>query len=127
MSDFEKEKWAPSTESLKRLRNTAIFYFAAGLLLVPLRFAAGKMVIALVAGGIICAVGIGWLLANNPVNKRTGMLITGVGILIMLSGIRISILPMITALILSVLTVGFLVLGVKYLIQYFIAENKRIY
>ena len=124
MSD-EKEKWAPSTESLKRLRNTALFYFIAGLILVVLRFAAGKMVIAIAAGGVVCAVGIGWLLANNPLNKKTGMLITGVGITVMLSGIRISILPMITALILSILTVGFLTLGIKYFIQYLIAQNKQ--
>ena len=124
MSD-EKEKWAPSTESLKRLRNTAIFYFAAGLILVPVRFAAGKIVLALAAGGIICAVGMGWLLANNPVNKKTGALITGVGITVMLSGIRISLLPMVTALVLSTLTVGFLVLGLKYLIRYFTAKNRQ--
>ena len=125
MSDFEKEKWSPSTESLSRLRNAAIFYFVAGLLLVPLRFVAGKMVIALAAGGIVCAVGAGWLLANNPSNKRTGALITSVGAIVMLSGIRISILPMVTALALSTITVGFLVLGVKNLMMYLIAQSKR--
>ena len=125
MGDFEKEKWSPSTESLSRLRNTAIFYFVAGLLLVPLRFVAGKMFIAFVAGGIVCGVGAGWLMANNPSNKRTGALITLVGIIVMLSGVRISILPMITALALSTITVGFLVLGVKNLFLYFIAQNRR--
>jgi len=124
MSD-EKEKWAPSTESLNRLRNTAIFYFVAGLILVPIRLAAGKLVIAIAAGGIICAVGIGWLMANNPINKKTGMLITGVGIIVMLSGVRISILPMVTALLLSILTVGSLTLGVKYFIQYLSAKSKQ--
>ena len=124
MSD-EKEKWAPSTESLNRLRNTAIFYFVAGLILVPIRLAGGKLVFAIATGGIICAVGIGWLMANNPINKKTGMLITGVGIIVMLSGVRISILPMVTALLLSILTVGSLTLGVKYFIQYLSAKSKQ--
>jgi hypothetical protein len=125
MGDFEKEKFYPSTENLTRLRNAAVFYLAGGLILAALRIAAGKLVFALAGGGIISAVGIGWLMANNPRNKKTGALITGVGILVMLSGVRVSLLPVLTATALSIITVGSLVLGVKNLIMYFIAQSRH--
>ena len=126
MSDSEKEKWAPSTETLSRLRNTAIFYLIGGLILAALRLVTGRLLVfALVGGGIICAVGIGWLMANNPSNKKTGAMITGVGIIVMLSGVRISILPVITGTLLSIIIIGFLVMGVKSLIAYFIAQSRR--
>ena len=126
MSDFEKEKWTPSTDTLNGLRNAAIFYLVGGLILAALRILAGRLLIfALIGGGIICAVGIGWLMANNPSNKRTGAMITGVGIIVMLSGVRISILPVVTGTLLSIIIIGSLVLGVKNLINYFIAQSKR--
>ena len=125
MSDFEKEKFYPSTESLIRLRNTAIFYLAGGVVLAALRLLAGKLVFTLAGGGIIGAVGVGWLMANNPNNKKTGMMITGLGILIMLSGFRFSILPVITGTALSIITIGFFVLGAKNFIMYIIAQGKR--
>ena len=125
MSDSQKEESYPSTEYMDRLRKAAIFYLVGGLILAALRFVAGKLVFTLVAGGAICAVGFGWLMANNPSNKKTGMLLTGVGILVILSGIRVSILPVVTGVVLSILTMGSLVLGIKNLVMYFIAQNKR--
>jgi len=115
----------PSTEIINRFRNNAIWCFAGGIVLVFCRFAAGKLVLAVGAGVVICAVGIGWLLANNPLNKRTGVLIIGIGILVLLSGIKISILPVITATLLSIISVGLLVLGLKNLVMYFAAQSKR--
>ena len=126
MSDSEKEKWAPSTETLNGLRKAAIFYLVGGLILAALRIAAVRLpIFALIGGGIICAVGIGWLMANNPSNKRTGAMITGVGITLMLSPVRISILPVVAGTLLSIIIVSFLVMGVKNLIAYFIAQGKR--
>jgi len=124
MSDNYYENY-PSTETLTRFRNNAIWCFAGGIVLVACRFAAGKLVLAVGAGVIICAVGIGWLLANNPVNKKTGAIIIGIGILVLLSGIKISILPVVTATLLSIISVGLLVLGLKNLVRYFAAQSKR--
>ena len=123
MSDFKSD--FPSTETLTRLRNTAIWYFVGGIVLVACRFAVGKIHLAAGASVVICAVGVGWLMANNPLNKKTGVVIIGIGILVLLSGIKISILPVVTALILSVISIGFLVMGVKNLILYFVAQSKR--
>jgi hypothetical protein len=115
----------PSTETLNRFRNNAIWCFAGGIVLTACRFAAGKLPLAVGAGVVICAVGLGWLLANNPVNKRTGAVIIGIGILVILSGIKISILPVVTATLISIISVGLLVLGLKNLIRYFAAQSRR--
>jgi hypothetical protein len=96
-----------------------------GIVLVACRFIAGKLPLAVGAGVVICAVGSGWLMANNPVNKKTGAIIIGIGILVLLSGIKVSILPVITATVLSVISIGLLVLGLKNLIRYFAAQSKR--
>ena len=125
MSDFEKEKWSPSTESLSRIRNAAIFYFAAGVCLAVLQFFARMRIIGLVAGGIVCALGIGWLMANNPNNKRTGALITGIGVLLLLSKTGIYVFMVLSGTLINIAVIGFLVLGVRSLIKYFITENKR--
>jgi hypothetical protein len=124
MSDNFENKY-PSTEIMNKFRNNAIWCFVGGIVLVACRFTAGKLPLAVGAGVVICAVGIGWLMANNPVNKRTGAIIIGIGILVLLSGIKISILPVVTATLLSVISIGLLVLGLKNLIRYFVAQNKR--
>ena len=125
MDNNKDESSYPSTEYMAGLRNAAIFYLAGGLFLGALRFVAGKLVITIVTGGAILAVGSGWLMANNPKNKKTGLLLTGIGILVILTGIRISILPVITGVLLSIVTMGFLVLGIKNLVKYFMAQNRR--
>jgi hypothetical protein len=123
MSNFESEY--PSTESLVRLRNAAVFYFVAGLILAVIQFIARPWIAAVIAGIIICAVGTGWLMANNPVNKKTGMLIIAVGAIVALSKTPIKPLTVLMGTLLSITTIGFLVMGIKNLILYFIAQNKQ--
>jgi hypothetical protein len=124
MSDNFENNY-PSTETLTRFRNNAIWCFVGGIVLVACRFTAGKLPLAVGAGVVICAVGAGWLMANNPLNKKTGGIIIGIGILVLLSGIKISILPVVTATLLSIISIGLLVLGLKNLIRYFVAQSKR--
>jgi hypothetical protein len=123
MSDNEQDY--PSTEKLSYLRKTAAFYFIGGIILASLYFISKPWVIAAIAGIIICAVGLGWLMANNPVNKKTGALIIAVGIVVALSKTPIKPLTIVMGTLFSITTIGFLVLGVKNLIMYFIAQNKR--
>jgi hypothetical protein len=115
----------PSTETLTRLRNMAIWCFAGGAALFACRFVAGKLVFAFGAGVVICALGIGWFMANNPLNKRIGAIIIGVGVLVALSGFRISILPIVTGTLLSILSMWLFFTGVKNLIRYFAEQKKR--
>ena len=125
MSDFKGEDHYPSTASLEGFRNAAIFYFSGGLILAVIQFVARQWFIALVAGVVISAVGVGWLMANNPNNKKTGALITAVGIIVMLSKTPIKILTVVMGTLLSITTMGFLVLGVRNIVRYFIAQNRR--
>ena len=123
MSDFDSNY--PSTETLARLRHDAIFFLVGGLVLTVCRFIVGRLALTVGAGLIICAVGIGWLMANNPANKKTGALVLGAGILVMLSGVRISIFPIITGILLSIISLWLLVKGVIVLFQYFAAQRGR--
>ncbi|MCL2761955.1 MAG: hypothetical protein FWD36_01955 [Treponema sp.] len=123
MSDFESNY--PSTETLTRLRNTALFYLVGGLLLAAVQVIARQWIIAGVIGLLVCAVGLGWLLANNPNNKKTGALLTAVGVIVMFSKTPFKVLTVVMGSLLSIATIGFLVLGVKHLILYFIAQSKR--
>jgi hypothetical protein len=123
MSDYERDY--PSTEKLAGLRKAAAFYFSGGVILALLQFLARPWIIAAIAGIIICAVGIGWLMANNPINKRTGALIIAIGIIVALSKTPIKPLTVVMGIVLSITTMGFLVLGIKNLVLYFIVQNKR--
>ena len=120
-----EERDYPSTEYLTRLRNAAVFYFAGGIILAVLQFLARPWVIAAIAGIVICAVGIGWLMANNPVNKKTGALIIAVGVIVALAKSPIKPLTVVMGILFSITTMGFLVMGIKNLVLYFIAQNKR--
>ena len=122
MSDFDRN--FPSTETLSRLRNDAVLYIVGGLILFVLaKIGAGKLPIAFGAGGVICAVGIGWLMANNPLNKKTGAMMLVIGFLVILSGIRISVFPVVIGIALSIISVGMLVKGIIVLFQYFTAQR----
>ena len=127
MSDFndEKEKWYPSTDALVRLRNAAIFYFSGGFVLAVLQFLGRIRIIGLVAGVVLCAVGIGWIMANNPNNKKTGAMLTGIGILLVLSRAGIYLLMVVAQTVLNIVTIGFLVMGIRYLVRYFVTASKR--
>ncbi|MDR1858761.1 MAG: hypothetical protein LBQ69_04755, partial [Treponema sp.] len=103
----------------------AIFTFAIGLLLAAIQLLARPWVIALIAGVIVCAVGVGWLMANNPSNKKTGALITALGVTVMLSRTPLKPLTVVMATVLNIATIGFLVIGVKNLIAYLVAQGKR--
>jgi hypothetical protein len=121
----ENEQNYPVTFSVEGLRKAAVFYFSGGVMLAILQFIARSWIIASIAGIIICAVGIGWLMANNPINKRTGALIIAIGVIVALSKTPIKPLTVVMGIVLSITTMGFLVLGIKNLILYFIAQNKR--
>lgn len=125
--DTEKEKWSPSTESLAMMRNAVLFNFGFGVGLAALQVLSRVLpIVALIAGGALCALGAGWLLANNAANRKTGAMIAGIGLLLLGSRLRIHpLLPVITVTLLNIITISFLVQGVRSLVNYFIAQRKR--
>jgi len=125
MGEFKGEDAYPSTSVLDRLRRNAIWCFAGGLILLALRFVARVPIIAYVAGGVICAVGIGWLMANNPVNKKLGLFIIGAGLLQAFSRFPVTHVALFAGIALNIVMMWLLVTGVRNVISYFITQGKR--
>jgi len=125
MSEFKGEDAYTPTSVLDRLRKNAVRCFAGGLILLAIRFVARIPIIAYVAGGVIVAVGIGWLMANNPSNKKTGLLIIGIGVLQAFSRFPVTHIALFTGIALNVIMMWLLVTGVRNVISYFITQGKR--
>jgi len=127
MSEFKPEDAYPTTSVLDRLRWNAIWCFVGGFALLAVRFAARNFVMAAVAGGVICAVGIGWLMANNPANKKKGLLIIVAGALAVLSRFPVAHVALFAGIALNVVTMWLIFTGAKNLIMYFITQGKQRY
>jgi|GEM_PF-1416975 len=126
MSEFGSENAYPSTSVLDRLRKNAIWCFAGGFALALLRLPFARIpVVAFVAGGVVCAIGIGWLMANNPTNRKIGIFIIVVGVLQILSRIPVPHVMLFSNTVLGIVTMWLLVTGVRNVISYFVTQGKR--
>ena len=124
MGEFRPEDAAP-TAVLERLRKNAIWCFAGGIVLLALRFVARSPVLAYIAGGAICALGIGWLMAGNPVNRKTGVLIIVTGILQVFSRFPVPHIALFSGLALNIVMMWLLVTGARNVISYFITQGRN--
>ncbi|MCL2599710.1 MAG: hypothetical protein FWD88_00805 [Treponema sp.] len=125
MSDFKSENAYPPTSVLDVMRKNAIWCFAGGLVLIALRLVSKNFAMSAIVGGGICAVGVGWLMANNPVNKKTGVFIIALGILQAFSRFPVAHVALFAGTLLGIASMWLLVTGVKNLIMYFVAQGKR--
>ncbi|MCL2558487.1 MAG: hypothetical protein FWE09_08405 [Treponema sp.] len=125
MSDFKGEEGQPRIDGLDRLRRDAIRCFVGGVALIALRLIARLPVLSYAAGGLIVALGIGWMLANNPVNKRTGIFIIVLGILQAFSRFPVPHIALVAGTALGVANMWLIVTGARYLISYMMGQGKR--
>jgi len=123
MNDIEKRDNIPSTSSLSKLGITAISYTAGGIFLFVLQAFAGLRGIGLIAGAVVCAVGIMSLLSKDKTDKKAGAIITGAGALVLLS--KIPLITPVAATLLSIGAVGLLALGIWNGIKFFFGLKKR--
>ena len=125
MSDNE-QAYKPSTEAMKKSRNTIILCFFGGIiLLVVLVLPLAKLwYIGLIIGVVICAIGAGWLLGRDKSNKKNGALILVVGIIVSLSKVPVKPVMAVMGTIVAVLAIGLLVMGIINLLKYFSASNR---
>ena len=121
MSDFSPNY--PSTETLEKMKRDAFFFIISGIVLIICTLTMGKPPLAIAAGVIIGAVGIGWLLASNPQNKKTGAIVVVVGGLIILAGARLPVFRFLVPVLLFAGSFGLLAKGVITYFQY-LAINK---
>jgi hypothetical protein len=123
--EYKFEEGAAYPSTLGRLRRNALWCFAGGIALVALRFIARNFVFAAVGGGAVCAVGIGWLMANNPSNKKIGAFIIGAGALLVLSRIPVPHVALFSGIALNVATMWLIVTGARNAISYVITKGKH--
>jgi len=126
MSEFKGEDAYPSTAVLDRLRKNAVMCLAGGMVLIAVLLVSRALPILLpVSGAIACAVGIGWLLANNPVNRRIGIILLLVGVLQILSRLPLTLFRSGVPVVLNIFAMWLLATGVRNLVSYFITQGKR--
>jgi len=125
MNDIEKRGNIPSTSSLSKLGITAISYTAGGIFLFLLQAFAALRGIGLIAGALVCAVGIMSLLSKDKADKKAGAIITGAGVLTILSKTGIPALMAVSSTLLSISALGLLAMGIWNGIKFFIGLKKR--
>ena len=125
MNDIEKRDEIPSTSTLTKLGLTAIGYSAGGIFLFILQVVSRFRVFGLIAGAIVCLLGIGSLLSKDPADRKAGIIITTAGVLAVLSKSGIPGIMQVTGTLLVIGAVGLLALGIWSGIKFFIGLKKR--
>jgi len=125
MNEIEEKDSIPSTSSLSKLGVTAVAYAAGGIFLFVLNAIARLRWLGLIAGGIVCLIGIGSLLSKDSADRKPGLIITTAGVFAVLSRSNIPLIAPISATILSIGAVGLLALGIWNGIKFFIGLKKR--
>ncbi|MCL2245224.1 MAG: hypothetical protein FWC03_12290 [Treponema sp.] len=123
MNDIEKRDNIPSTSNLSKLGITAISYTAGGIFILILNALSKIPVLGLIAGAIVCAVGIMSLMSKDKADKKAGAIITGVGALVLLS--KLPVVAHIAPALLAIGAVGLLALGVWNGVKFFLGLKKR--
>ena len=130
MNDIEKinsKDNYPSTSSLTKLGLNALGFTAGGLILL---IAGSNTVLGYILGGIACVIGIISLLSKDPVDKKVGILITGVGALVVFSKIEVLFnkgqkFAGFAGTLLVIGAVGLLAIGIWRGIKFFLGLKKR--
>jgi hypothetical protein len=121
--NLERKDDIPSTSSLSKLGITAIGYTAGGIFLFLLQAFARLRGLGLVAGAVVCVVGIVSLMSKDTADKKAGAIITSAGVLVLLSKIP-GIAPA-AATLLSIGGIGLLAMGIINGIKFLIGLKKR--
>jgi hypothetical protein len=123
MYDLERKDDIPSTSSLSKLGITAIGYTAGGIFIFLLQAFAKLRGLGLVAGAVVCVVGIVSLMSKDPADKKAGSIITAAGVLVLLS--KISWIAPVAGTLLSIGGIGLFAMGIINGIKFLIGLKKR--
>jgi uncharacterized membrane protein len=125
MDDLDKREDIPSASSLSKLGMTAIGYSAGGLFLFLLQILGRLRGIGLIAGVIVCVIGIVSLMSKDQADKKAGAIIAAAGALTVLSKTGIPLIMAVSSTILSIGAVGLLAMGIWNGIKFLIGLKKR--
>ncbi|MDR0302450.1 MAG: hypothetical protein LBI04_09100 [Treponema sp.] len=123
MYDIEKKDDIPSTASLSKLGITAIGYTAGGIFLFLLQAFAKLRGLGLVAGAVVCVIGVVSLMSKDTADKKAGAIITTAGVLVLLS--KIQPLAPLAGTLLSIGAIGLLATGIVNGIKFLFGLKKR--
>ena len=124
MDDLERAE-NESASSLTRLGISAIGYTVGGLLLFVLQMVARFRVVGMLIGLALCVFGIVSLLSKDPADRRPGAVITGAGVLTLLSKVSIPIVQAVSGTLLSIGAFGLLYFGLRNGIRFLINLKRR--
>jgi len=123
--DLERINDIPSTAEVTKLGITAIVYIAGGIFIFILQAFSKLRGLGLVAGAVVCVVGIITLMSKDLADKKAGSIITAAGALVLLSKIRIPFIAPVSATLLSIGGIGLLAMGIINGIKFLIGLKKR--
>jgi hypothetical protein len=123
MDEIEKREEIPPQARLSKQGITAFFCAAGGVFLFVLQIISRFRVLGLVAGAVVCALGIGALLSKDAQDHKPGAVITAAGALAILS--KVPLIAPLAGTLLSIGAIGLLALGVWNGIKFFAGLKKR--
>jgi hypothetical protein len=123
MDEIERREKIPPQARLSKQGITAFFCAAGGVFLFILQIISKFRVLGLIAGAVVCAVGIGALLSKDAQDHKPGAVIIAAGALAILS--KVPVIAPLAGTLLSIGAFGLLVLGVWNGIKFFAGLKKR--
>jgi len=100
----------PSTSKLSKQGLTSVVCAAGGIFLIVLQLVSRFRVLGLIAGAVVCVIGIGALMSRDPTDRKPGAVITTAGVLVLLS--KIPRIAPFAGTLLTIGAVGLLAVGV---------------
>jgi hypothetical protein len=125
VNDIEPFERPGSTKNLARQGVTAICMIGGGLFLFLVEALARFRVVGLVIGVLTGIVGLSALFSKNPADKKSGVLITAAGVLVILSRTGIRFLRALAPTLLIIGALGLLAMGVWKGILFFLGLKRR--
>jgi hypothetical protein len=123
MYEIEKRDNIPSASSLSKTGVRAVGYTAAGIFVLVLN--AFPNWLGLIAGGLVCLLGLGSLRSNDLTEKKAGIVIVTAGILTVLSKVGIPLIAPVSQVLLGIGIFSLLALGIWNGIKFIIGLKKR--
>jgi hypothetical protein len=124
MYEIEKSNSSfPSTTNLSKIGVKAVGYTAAGIFVLILN--AFPVWLGLIAGGLVCLLGIGSMRSKDLTDKKAGIIITTAGVLTVLSKVGIPLIAPVSQVLLGIGVFGLLALGIWNGIKFIIGLKKR--
>jgi hypothetical protein len=126
MKDIENGDSQPSTTTtLAKQGIAAVAYTSGGVFLFVLQAVSRMRVFGLILGAVVCAAGIASLLSKDPADKKAGALVTGAGVLVILSKSGIPAIQAAAGTLLAIGATGLLAMGVLNAFRFVRGLAKR--